>query len=264
MVNLFTKLFAGAALAATFGVGASAEQFLRVGTNATYAPWEYVDSAGEFKGFDMDVARAMAEKAGYEGVEIIDIEFDALIANLNSDRFDIIMASMDITDDRLQSIDFIGPYADSPKRAAALVGTYKDVNTLEDFAAALDGKVVGAQAGTTMAIWLEDDFDSNIEVRTYRTFDEIAADVTAGRVDAGLAEVSNWSEYASKNEGKIEQFGPVLNAGVSPTFGNGVGIGIAKDKAELKEKLEKALNELREEGTLKAISEEYFGVDVTL
>ncbi|MFV0431611.1 MAG: ABC transporter substrate-binding protein [Alphaproteobacteria bacterium] len=263
MMKQFTRIFAIAAFSTILGVGASAEN-LRVGTNATYAPWEYVNAAGEFEGFDMDLARSIAKEAGFDGVEIVDVEFDALIANLNSDRFDMIMASMDITEDRLQSIDFVGPYADSPKRAAAMVGKYNNVKTLEDFTQALEGKVIGAQAGTTMAIWLEDDLDADLEVRTYRTFDEIASDVAAGRIDAGLAEASNWEDYGKKHEGQLEQFGPVLNAGISKTFGNGVGIGLKKDNAELKGKIEKALEALRQNGELKAISEKYFGVDISL
>ncbi len=263
MKNVLLKIFTTLIFSVIFGVGASAEN-LRVGTNATYAPWEYMNTAGEFEGFDMDLARALAQKAGYDNIEIIDVEFDALIANLGSDRFDIIMASMDITEDRLQNIDFIGPYADSPKRAAAQTGIFKDIETVEELAEVLDGKTVGVQAGTTMALWLEDDFDADIEVRTYRTFDEISADLLSGRIDAGLAETSNWDDFITKNGKELEQFGPVLNAGISKTFGNGVGIGLKKDNSALHQRLEKALEDLRKDGTLKALSEKYFGVDISL
>ncbi len=263
MKTILSKILSTVVLTAIFGVGASAEN-LRVGTNATYAPWEYMNTAGEFEGFDMDIARALAEKAGYDGVEIVDVEFDALIANLGSARFDIILASMDITEDRLKSIDFIGPYADSPKRAAAQKGLFTNVETIEDLAEALDGKTVGVQAGSTMALWLEDDFDADIEVRTYRTFDEVSADLLAGRIDAGLAEKSNWDDLIAKNGDDLEQFGPVLNAGISETFGNGVGIGLKKGNAELKDRLEKALDELRKDGTLKSLAEKYFAVDISL
>ncbi len=263
MKNFLSKTLATVVLTAFFGVGASAEN-LRVGTNAAYAPWEYINTAGEFEGFDMDLARALAEKAGYDGVEFIDVEFDALIANLGSDRFDMILASMDITDDRLKSIDFVGPYADSPKRAAALKGQFDNVETIDALAEALDGKTVGVQAGSTMALWVEDDFDADIEVRTYRTFDEIAADLLAGRIDAGLAEASNWEELIVKNNQSLEQFGPVLNAGISPTFGNGVGIGIKKGNNDVTERIEKALEALRADGTLKSLAEKYFSVDISL
>ncbi len=263
MKNFLFKTFATIVFTAIFGVGASAET-LRVGTNATYAPWEYMNTAGEFEGFDMDLARALASKAGYNNVEFIDVEFDALIANLGSDRFDIIMASIDITEDRLKNIDFIGPYADSPKRAAAKIGTFKgNIETVEQLAEALDGKTVGVQAGTTMALWLEDDFDADIEVRTYRTFDEISADLLSGRIDAGLAEASNWDDLMAQNDSLLEPFGPVLNAGISETFGNGVGIGLKKANP-IKDRLEKALDELRIDGTLKSLSEKYFAVDISL
>ena len=148
-MNLRKVLFAlgTAALCTTAFTNAVARDVLRVGTEPTFAPFEFLDSATKtYAGYDMDLIRAVADKAGYD-VEIINMGFDALIPALSSGTIDVIAAGVSITEERAKRVDFTTPYYTTglsilvQKKNAGTLKTMKD----------LEGKRIAVQIGTTGA-----------------------------------------------------------------------------------------------------------------
>ena len=138
------------------------------------------------------------------------------------------------------------------------------MQSYDDLLAYLNGKVIGAQAGTLHGVWIEEVLGNKAELRNYRTAEELAADVDAGRVDAGFAEQAVWQGYLAEHDGAFVAFGPALGSADDPKlFGEGIGIGIRKGETELKAKIDGALDELRANGKLKDLTVEYFGFDAS-
>ena len=148
-MNLRKVLFAlgTAALCTTAFTNAIARDVLRVGTEPTFAPFEYLDSATKtYAGYDMDLIRAVADKAGYD-VEIINMGFDALIPALSSGTIDVIAAGVSITEERAKRVDFTTPYYTTGLSILVRKTDAGTLKTMKD----LEGKRIAVQIGTTGA-----------------------------------------------------------------------------------------------------------------
>ncbi|MFV0431609.1 MAG: substrate-binding periplasmic protein [Alphaproteobacteria bacterium] len=244
------------------GANAFAEKY-RVGTEGVYPPWNFQNAAGELTGFEVELVNAIAKLTGDE-IEYVTMDFDALIPNLNAGRVDLFLSGMTINDERKASIDFTTAYAEIPNQFVGKNIDTASVTSYDDLLKALEGKVIGAQAGTLHGVWVEETLGDKAELRNYRTSEELAADVAAGRIDAGFAEQAVWDGYLKEHEGAFSAFGPTLGSDDNPKlFGEGIGMGIRKGDSKIKEKLDKALDELRKDGTLKALTIKYFGFDAS-
>ncbi|MHC8493576.1 transporter substrate-binding domain-containing protein [Thalassospira sp. SM2505] len=250
------------ASAAAIGIALSASaanaawEKVVVATEGAYPPFNMVDENGKLIGFDVDFANKLCETAKIE-CEIVAQDWDGMIPGLLAKKYDAIIAQMSITEERKRSIDFTNYYSNTP---AVFVGkdtmkieAYKDGEVMED---ALDGMVIGVQRSTTHANFLEDNFP-NIEIRMYGTQDEALLDLTAGRVDATLADSGTLDDWlksdAAKGYGFVSnQFAP------SKWFGDGAGIGIRQEDQDLKEILNKALAEMLANGSYDELNKKYF------
>jgi lysine-arginine-ornithine-binding protein len=248
------RIAAALGLAAAAAIPSAAQDKLRIGTEAAYAPFAYVLPSGELAGFDIDIAKALCAEMGAE-CEIINQAFDGLIPALNANKIDAIIASMSITDERLEAIDFAGPYYLVP---AAFIAP-KDAG-IELTPEGLDGKYVGVQRGTTMANYIETNFP-DARVQVYDTLEAANLDLASGRVDLVFADSVVLTEFLGTPDGAgFETVGePVLDQAI---LGTGAGIGVRKGDTELKEKFDAALAAIIASGEYKAINEKHIPISI--
>lgn len=251
---------AAASLAALVSFG-SVAQDIRMGTEGGYQPWNYVDSSGQLQGYDIDVMKEVQNRTDLN-VQWEIMDFDALIPNLLAGRFDAVMSGMTANDERRQSIDFTTPYAEIPNVFAAKTDL-GEITDLASLKTALKGKTVGALASTTHATFLETEMGGDVELRTYRTSNEVYNDLEAGRIDAAFAEETAINIYLAEHPDAFVVFGPKLTGADSKLFGDGMGIGVSKENPELTQKINEALESMRQDGTLSELAKQHFGFDAS-
>ena len=218
---------------------------VRIATEGAYAPWNYLDDSGELAGFEIDLGNALCERAGVE-CEWVQNEWDSIIPNLQAGNYDVIMAGMSITDERMETIDFSADYYPAdPSRFISRAGEELDVENLQ-------GKKVGAQGATIQAAYAEETFGADNQILTFETPDQSIADLMAGNLDLIIADGSYLKPIVDGSAGAMVFTGPEV------MIGNGVGMGLRKDDAELQEQMATALDELKADGTVDALIAEYF------
>ncbi|RJG13054.1 amino acid ABC transporter [Pseudomonas cavernicola] len=244
MKNYKKILLVAAALA--FGTGAVAADKLKIGTEGAYPPFNLIDASGQVVGFDVEIAQALCAKMKVE-CDVVTSDWDGIIPALNAKKFDFLAASMSITDERKQAVDFTAPYYTNKLQFIAPKGS--DFKTDKP---SLKGKVIGAQRATIAGTWLEDNMADVVDIKLYDTQENAYLDLTSGRVDGVLADkFVNW-EWLKSDAGKGFEFKG------EPVFENDK-IGIAVRKGDpLREKLNTALKEIVADGTYKKINDKYF------
>ena len=236
-------LAAGVMLALT---GATqAQETVRIATEGAYAPYNFLDDAGKPAGFEIDLGNAMCAQAGLT-CEFITNDWDSIIPNLLAGNYDLIMAGMSITDERMETIDFTQNYfPPDPSKFAAAAGAGIDPT-------ALDGKRIGVQGGTIQAAYAEKNLASNNTVVSFGTADQAMADLAAGNLDTILADGAYLEPVVAASSGSLEFVGDDL------MIGNGIGGGLRKDETELKTKLDAALTALKADGTVDKLIAQWF------
>lgn len=239
-----------AAVIALAGCSDEGGDKVRIGTEGAYPPFNMIEKGGKVTGFDVDIALALCEKMQVE-CEVVTSSWDGIIPALNARKFDFLAASMSITDERKEAVDFTDPYYTNGLQFVARKG--------QDFATdkpSLKGKVVGAQRATIAGTWLEENLGDTVEVKLYDTNENAYLDLSSGRVEAVLADkFVNW-EWLKSEAGKDFEFKG------EPVFDNDK-IGIAVRKGDpLREKLNTALKEIVADGTYKKINDAYFPFDI--
>lgn len=229
---------------------------VRIAVEGAYPPFSYVQPDGQVAGFDIDIAKALGKAMGVE-VTLVTQDWDGMIPGLLAKKYDAIIASMSITEERLQKVNFTKKYYQVPAKFIVKKGA------LESFSReAIKGKSVGVQRATIHDKYLTDNYGQEVNVKRYGTLDEAYLDLTAGRVDLLLADSVALSDgFLKKPEGKEYEFiGPDLND--PKWFGDGVGIPIRKEDKDLAELLNKAIATIRANGTYKTVQDKYFDFDV--
>lgn len=179
----------------------------RVGTEPSFAPFEYVDEAsGEIVGFDIDLIKAIAEDQGFQ-VEIVNLGFDGLIPAVQTGNIDIVASGMSIKEERLKEVDFSEPYID-----AGLAIAVPENNTTIKGEADLKGKTVAVQIGTTGAEKAQELKDAGIikDIKTFNTVDVVIMELVNGGVDAVINDKPVTEAFIAKQPGKIKIVGETL------------------------------------------------------
>jgi polar amino acid transport system substrate-binding protein len=231
---------------------------LRVGMECTYAPFNFKTADGELDGYDVDVAKGVAKLIGAD-LEYICQKWDGMIPALLANKFDLIVASMSITDERLEKIDFSEPYRVSIGR---LVGK-KDAGLAlfddegQPIAANFDGLKVGLERASTYANWFEAKLPG-ANVVYYDSSEALYLDLENGRSDMIMTNpMKAYLKFLSKDNGKGFEFvSPAINE--IEYFGIGVGIGLRKNNDELLVRLDDAILELSKNGALETFALKYF------
>ena len=229
---------------------------VRIGVEGAYPPFSYVQPDGQLAGFDIDIAKALCEAMGSECV-LVAQDWDGIIPALLAKKYDAIIASMSITEERKQKVDFTNKYYQTPAKFIMKKGLMPEFSR-----EAMKGKKVGVQRATIHDRYLTDNYGSDVEIVRYASQDEAYLDLTAGRVDMLLADSVALSDgFLKKPEGKDYQFiGPDLND--PKWFGEGAGIAIRKGETELADKFNKAIETIRANGVYKKIQDKYFDFNV--
>jgi L-cystine transport system substrate-binding protein len=222
---------------------------LLIGTEGTYAPYTYHDETGELVGYDVEVAKAIAEKLGLEA-EFVESNWDALIAGLDAVRYDIVMNQVTITEERLAKYDFSSPYTIS--RAALIVG--KDNTEIKSFED-LKGKK-SAQSLTSNYTTLAEQYEAEL-VSADGSFSKAIELVSTGRAEATINDQVSFYDFL-----KQQPDAPVMLVDTLDDASENAVL-IRKGNDTFVDAINKALDELAQDGTLAKISEKYFGADVT-
>ena len=242
----YKKILFAAVASIALGTSAVAADKLKIGTEGAYPPFNLIDASGKVVGFDIDIANALCAKMDVE-CEVVTSDWDGIIPALNAKKFDMIVASMSITDERKQAVDFTNPYYTNKLQFIGPKGT--EFKTDKD---SLKGKVIGAQRATIAGTWLEDNLGDVVEIKLYDTQENAYLDLSSGRVDGVLADkFVNW-EWLKSDAGKAYEFKG------DPVFDNDkIGIAVRKDDP-LTAKLNDALKAIVDDGTYKKINDKYF------
>ncbi len=229
---------------------------IRVGVEGAYPPFSFVTPEGELAGFDIDIAKALVKVAGAE-VELVTSSWEGIIPGLLANKFDCIIASMSITEERKKTVAFSGKYYNTPAKFVVKKGGISEISK-----AGLKGKNIGVQIATIHDKYLTAMYGDDVKVMRYGTQDEVHLDMTAGRIDGFLGDAIAASEgFLMTAEGKDFQFvGPGLTD--PKWFGEGSGIAIRKSDKDLVEIFNKAIAQIRADGTYKKIQDKYFDFDV--
>jgi polar amino acid transport system substrate-binding protein len=227
---------------------------IRVGTEGAYPPFNYVDSDGKLKGFDIEIANALCAKMKAECTFTAQ-DWDGIIPALLANKFDIIIASMSITEERMKKVDFTNKYYATPARFVAP----KDTNITDTSPEAMAGLNIGAQSSTTHGGYLGDNY-KNSNIRLYSTLDEALADLATGRLAAVMADsVVLWDWSVNKAEGNCCA---LVGKDYTEIWSTGVGMAVRKTDSDLTDKANAALAEILADGTYKAINDKYFPFSV--
>ena len=227
---------------------------LRIGTEGAYPPFEYRDSSGTLKGFDVEVGDALCARMQVKCVWIPQ-DFDGLIPALRAGKIDMVISSMSVTPERAKAVDFTKPYYKSPSQYVAL----KSSGISED-PASLKGKVIGVQSGTIHQAYMEQRLP-DITEKTYNTIQEAELDLESGRVDAVLADKLVTYDWINK-EGSAKGFDYVGKPLVDPLATGLIAIAVPKGSVALKGRLDDAIDALLADSAYDRISGAYFPFNI--
>lgn len=224
---------------------------LKVGTDDTYPPFEYKNDANETVGFDIDLIKALAQKMDME-VEIVSTSFDGIFNGLNSKNYDVIVAAISLTPERLENYLFTKPYLANGQVVLTKKGS-ANIRTPEELAGMKVGVQLGTTADTATAKYKE---KVDFEVLKYDEILQTFTAMKAGYVDAIAVDYAVAIEYVQKDP-ETYQFSDVM------LTNEPIAICLRKDEPELQAKLDAALTELKDEGKLKELSITWLGADYT-
>ena len=247
---------ATAALASlTFASAGFAQDALRIGVEGAYPPFSFKQADGSLVGFDIDIAMALCAQM-QRTCELVEQDWDGMIPALKAKKFDAIVASMSITEERKRQIDFSAKYYQTPARVVAA----KDAG-FEGTAEGLAGKRLGVQRGSTHQCYAEKMFPS-AEIVLYGTQEEVFSDLALGRIDAQLSDsLISQESFLSKQEGANYAFLAGDHTDVD-CYGEGVGIAVRQGEEALRDGFSAAITAIRDNGTYKEINDKYFPFDI--
>ncbi|CUA85540.1 MULTISPECIES: ABC transporter substrate-binding protein [Gulbenkiania] len=249
------KVLALTALTASlFGMAAQAET-IRFGIDGNYPPFAKQGPDGKLQGFDVDIAYALCG-AMKVTCQIVPQDWDGLIPALNANKFDAILSSMSITDERKKAVDFSNKYYHTPSRMIAKEGLKVDQN-------AFKGKKIGALRASTQERFAKDYWGkAGASVVSYGKTPEAFLDLRSGRIDGVFVDATVGElDFLKTPQGKGFAFvGPDYNE--AKYFGYGAGIAVKKGNAALVSRLNQAIDQIRKDGTYKKVQDKYFTFDV--
>ena len=220
---------------------------LRIATEGAFPPFSEINANGEVVGFDIDIAKALCAKMERE-CEIIAMDWDGIIPGLVNDKYDAIVASMSITEERKQTVDFTNPYYSNYLVLLAKKGSGLTVDGIAQ-------QAVGAQRASISSSWAEEQVGARGDLRLYDTLTASFTDLEAGRIDSIVSDYFPALDWL-KDHPDFEVVGDRID------IGDQIGIAVRKDDAELRDALNVALEGIVSDGTYGQISTGYFGTDI--
>ena len=252
---MIRRAFLSTVIALTFALPAIAQDTLRIGVEGAYPPFSSKEADGTLVGFDIDIARALCAEMQRE-CELVEQEWDGMIPALLGRRFDAIVASMSITEERRQQIDFSEKYYQTPARLVAATDA-----GFEGTPEGLAGRRIGVQRGATHQCYAERMFPES-EIVLYGTQEEVFRDLVLGRIDVQLSDSLIAQEsFLNTDEGATYSFLGGDRVDVD-CYGEGVGVAVRQNEEELRDAISAAIAAIRENGVYAEINGRYFPFDI--
>jgi octopine/nopaline transport system substrate-binding protein len=274
--QVFAFFFAAFTIAPIMTDAASLRE-ITIATEGASPPWDAINEQGELVGYDIDVGRELCRRMQVRCTFVAQ-DWDGLIPALTVGKFDAIMSGMSITEKRKKSIAFSIPYGggfnqlvmrkdlDLPATDTRATVNLSQVDAaqqaiVDQLRTALAGKNLGVLRSSNSEAVLNQLFGSIANIRSYDTQENLHLDLTAGRIDGGLADYFTWKTFLDSKGGNVAAFyGPELSGGL---WGPGVGIGMRKNNEQLADAFNQAIDSSTKDGTLKQFSMKWFGIDVS-
>ena len=244
-----SRVFLAAIAAATLTLVASLAQAetIRIATEGAYPPFNYTEASGDLGGFDVDIAKALCAEMKVT-CEIVAQDWDGILSGLIANKYDAVVASVSITAERKKTVGFTQRYYSNHLRFLGKEGTNASMD-------ALRGKAVGAQRSTIAAQWLEDNLGRTSKVKLYDTQTAAYSDLQSGRLTAIVTDVYPGYDWVTKNPG-------YALIGDKVDIDDNIGIAVRKNSSDLKNRINAALIEIRDNGTYATINKKYFPFDI--
>lgn len=261
-MKTLTKKFSQTLAAAAVIIGATAmvamptqardlpeirDDVFQVANSGAYPPFSFVNTQGELVGFDVDIAKALAEKMGVE-VEVQSSPWNGIIAALAGGRFDACICSMSVTEERQKAVDFTDSYYSAGLSVWVQEST-DDISSIDDFS----GKRVGSTLGETGNQWAVENGEGEWRNQTFQGLPDMMNALTTGRIDVMIADDVPVLVAMQENAPAIK----MVDVGELPRWP--AAISIQKNKPELMEALNVALAEIKEDGTYQDIVDKWIG-----
>lgn len=251
------KWMAVVLMACVFGAYGNtfAAEKLRIANEGEYPPFNLTNPKGQLEGFDIDIAKAICKVMKVEPVFVVQ-DWNGIIPGLLAKKYDCIISSMSITDERKKQVDFTDPYYQVPARFVT-----KNNSGLKVTSEGLKGKRIGVQRATTYANYLEGVYAGIVEIVYYDNIESHNMDLSSGRLDAVLGQAYLMGKWLETPAGKGFVFvgDPVTDV---KYIGSGAGITVRKEDQKLRERINAALRQIIADGTHKKIAGKYFSFDL--
>ena len=220
---------------------------ISIGIDDTYPPMEFKDSTNTIKGFDIDMANAVGKKMGLK-VKFVPTTLDGIFLAMNSKKFDVVQSSISITSAREKTMIFTKPYIYGGNAVFVRTGD----NTISN-AKDLKGKTVGIEIGSTSQEVLNK-ISGIKEVKKYNSTSEAFMDLRTGRIDGVLSDPQVGDYYISDKKSEFKRAKIMLNQ-------EPIGTAFRKSDVALRDAYQKAIDDLKKDGTLSKLSVKWFGTD---
>lgn len=251
ILTLLTLMLCAALILGACGQAGTSNKF-RVGIDDTYPPMEYKDEGGNYAGFDVDMAKEIAKRLNKE-IEFVPTAWSAIFTGLSSNKYDCIISSLSITEERKKTIAYTRPYI--ANNQVIIVGIdNEDIKSEAD----LGDRIVAVQMGTTS----EDSCNEFMKTTPFKDFKKYEGmtqalnELKIGRVDAVVTDLVVGKYFVANDKESFKL--------VSTTLPNEpIAIGFAKANQADADKIDKVIGEMMDDGTLAKISEKWFGDDMT-
>ncbi|WP_027232121.1 transporter substrate-binding domain-containing protein [Phyllobacterium sp. UNC302MFCol5.2] len=279
-LTLFLKALTLSALVLASGAHAEEKKWTHVtiATEGAFKPYNFTNPDGTLDGYEIELSKYLCDHMKVE-CKIVVQDFDGMIPALNAGKFDAIISGMSATAKREEVIDFSQSYGStgqafatlksSPLAGMELKGKVFSlasneagaVEALEKLKPLLQGKIIGVQTASTGATFVDKYLKGVVEVREYKTTEQHDLDLAAGRVDLVMASMAYLTTASAKpgNE-EMTVAGPRFQGGF---LGKGSSVGLRKNEPELKAMFNEAIDAAKADGTIKSLSQKWFGFDVT-
>lgn len=251
---------------------------ITIATEGAYPPWNYTDAAGGLTGYEIDLTKLLCERMKVK-CDLVAQEWNGIIPGLTVGKYNAIIASVGVTEERKKIVAFSKPYAKAPNGfLTSSDNALKDlpdegqsfdlVNSSKEAEAALGvlkeklaGKVIGVQTGSTAATFASQYF-KGLDVREYPSFEQLGLELTAGRIDLAVANVTAFKAVIDASPGQLTFTGPTFSGGV---LGLGTtNVVLRQGDDALRAAFDAAITSVNKDGTNKALTEKWFGVDISI
>jgi polar amino acid transport system substrate-binding protein len=226
---------------------AVADEKIRIATEGYYPPFNYLDEGGKLAGFDIDLGQALCEKMNAD-CEFVQQDWDDLIPGLLDEKYDVILASMSITEEREKTVSFTIPYYSN---MLTFIGRRNSGIKISD--ETLKGKAVGAQRSTISAGYLEERYGGIVNTQLFDTQEEAYKDLATGKLDLVLVDNLPAYDWLQTETGQNHEF-----IGEFIDINDRIGMAVRKGDDALRQRLNQALIAVLEDGTYQEINERYF------